>query len=159
MESLEEVEALTFLAKADVAHIAVIDMGEPYVTPIAFVLDRRRILFRSGPGRRLTALRRHPAVSLEACCLDRATGDWVSVIASGKAEEFTDDLMSAHTVELLTQKYDQILGTPLAFSGLQPLPAMPHVIGIPIGRISGVCSRRGVLTKKHGSRSSTIEGY
>lgn len=159
MESLEEVEALNFLAKADVAHLAVIDMGEPYVTPIAFVLDRRRILFRSGPGRRLTALRRHPAVSLESCYLDRATGDWVSVIASGNAEEFTDDLMSNHTIELLTHKYRQILGTPLAFSGLQPLPAMPHVIGIPIGRISGVCSRREHLTKRPGTRSTTIEGY
>lgn len=50
MELLTESEALSNLAKADLTHIAVIDMGEPYVTPIAFAVDRRRVPFRSGPG-------------------------------------------------------------------------------------------------------------
>lgn len=147
MEPLTESEAFDFLAKADVAHIAVIDMGEPYVTPMTFVVEGRRILFRSGPGRRLDALRRHPAVTLEACYLDHSTGDWVSVIATGDAEELTDDLTSALTVGLLTHKYSQILGTPVALSGLQPLPEIAHVIGIPIHRITGVTSRRGLLVR------------
>lgn len=151
MESLEEIDALDFLAKADVAHIAVIDKGEPYVTPIAFVLDRRRILFRSGPGRRLTALRRHPSVSLEACYLDRVTGDWVSVIASGAAKETTDAFTNTFTINLLTAKYRQILGTPLSLSGLQPLHDMAHVISVPIGQISGVCSKSGLLATRPGS--------
>jgi nitroimidazol reductase NimA-like FMN-containing flavoprotein (pyridoxamine 5'-phosphate oxidase superfamily) len=148
METLSELEAFDFLGAADIAHIAVVDMGEAYVTPMAFVLDERRILFRSGPGRRLAALRRHPVVSFEACYLERATGDWVSVIASGTAEELTDDLMNTHTVTLLMYKYGHILGTPLALPGLQTLTGMAHVIGVPIARISGVCSSRRLLTNR-----------
>lgn len=155
METLSELEALDFLSAADVAHIAVIDMGEAYVTPMAFVLDERRILFRSGPGRRLAALRRHPVVSIETSYLDRATGDWVSVIASGTAEEVAGDLMNTRTVTLLMHKYGQILGTPLALSGLQTLTGMTHVIRVPIARISGVCSSHRLLANRSPDRRRT----
>lgn len=96
-------------------------------------------------------------MSVEACFLHRATGNWLSVIASGRAEEFTDDLMSKHTVELLTRKYRQVLGTPLQYSGLEPLPAMPHVIGVAINQISGACSRREAINRDFDPRSPTME--
>lgn len=146
MEALTEAEALEFLASADVAHLAVVDANGPYVTPQAFVVDGRQVLFRSGPGRRLDAIRRHPEVSLEACYLDHRTGDWLSVIASGPARVTSDQYSALEAVGLLTNKYRRLLDVPLAMSGLQPLMDMSFVVQVVIQEISGVCSNRRAIT-------------
>jgi len=46
MEDLSEQQAREFLAAADVGHLAVIDRGRPYVTPMSFVVDGDTILLR-----------------------------------------------------------------------------------------------------------------
>ena len=50
MEPISESEARRLLEEEMVAHIGVIVDGEPYVTPMSFVVDGNRILFRTKPG-------------------------------------------------------------------------------------------------------------
>ena len=53
---MSDAEALDFLEHEMVAHVGVIDDGKPYVTPMSFALDGRRLLFRTKPGRRFEAI-------------------------------------------------------------------------------------------------------
>ena len=52
------------------AHIGVLSEGEPYVTPMSFVVDDNRILFRTKPGKRYEAMMKNPVVSIEASTFD-----------------------------------------------------------------------------------------
>lgn len=143
MEPISEEEALQLLAGAMVAHIGVIRDGKPYVTPMSFVLDGRRLLFRTKPGMRLEAIEANPSVSIEVSDFDEVTGDWVSVVVTGSAAERTDEPTTTRTVELLFQKYESVLGSPLGHGGLQPMATFPHVIEVTIEGITGMSSGRG----------------
>ncbi|HSJ85563.1 MAG TPA: pyridoxamine 5'-phosphate oxidase family protein [Acidimicrobiia bacterium] len=143
MEPISEAEALEFLRDAMVAHIGVIHEGEPYVTPMSFVVDGRRLLFRTKPGKRFEAIESHPKVCIEVSRYDESTGDWTSVLVRGQAVERTDDATTERAVELLREKYSAALGSPLGHGGLQPLASFPHVVEVPIEEISGMASGRG----------------
>ncbi len=143
MESITREEALLFLAEASVAHIGVISQGKPYVTPMSFVLDGERILFRTKPGTRFEGMLDNPTVCIEVSRYDDETGDWMSVIVTGTAAETDDDATKALTVERLLQKYQQALGSPLAWGGMQPMADFPHVVEVKIEEISGMSSGRG----------------
>lgn len=143
VEPISDDEAIQFLAEALVAHIGVVDDGRPYVTPISFVLDGRRLLFRTKPGKRLEAIEANPNVCVEVSRFDEETGDWVSVVISGTAREHTDDATTSRTVELLFDKYEAFLGSPLGHGGLQPMASFPHVMEVTIEEISGMSSGRG----------------
>ncbi len=143
MEPMTEDEALEFLREAMVAHIGVVSEGEPYVTPMSFVLDGRRILFRTKPGKRLEAIEASPVVSIEVSAFDETTGVWVSVVVKGRAIERADDETAARAVELLLEKYQAVLGSPLGHGGLQPMATFPHVIEVPIEEITGMTSGSG----------------
>ena len=58
-------------------------LGEPYVTPMSFVVDSDRILFRTNPGKRHEAMLENPVVSIEASTFDEETGTG-SVSSSGE---------------------------------------------------------------------------
>ena len=83
-------EATDFLSDARVAHLGLATNGKPHVTPMGFVVDDGLILFRSQPGRKLEAIAESQAVRIEVCSFDESTGDWQSVIVSGRAAEVTD---------------------------------------------------------------------
>ena len=143
MEPISEAEALEFLRDAMVAHIGVIHEGEPYVTPMSFAVDGRRLLFRTKPGKRFEAIESHPKVCIEVSRYDESTGDWTSVLVRGQAVERTDGATTERAVELLREKYSAALGSPLGRGGLQPLASFPHVVEVPIEEISGMSSGRG----------------
>ena len=126
-----------------VAHIGVLSEGEPYVTPMSFVVDGDRILFRTKPGKRHEAILENPAVSIEASTFDTETGDWTSVIVRGRAAEVDDDATISLTVQLLFRKYGEVLGSPLSRGGIQPTASFPHVVQVPINEITGMTSGRG----------------
>ncbi len=144
MEALTTEEAYAFMQKALVAHIGVIADGAPYVTPMSFVLEENRILFRTKPGQRFEALVANPRVCIEASRYDEESGDWVSVIVSGDAAVVEDDETRQLTVQLLLRKYEDVLGSPLSRGGLQPMAGFPHVVQVDIEEISGLSSGRGV---------------
>ncbi len=143
MEPISEAEAREFLSGEMVAHIGVVSNGEPYVSPMSYVLDGKRLLFRTKPGRRFEALEANPRVSIEVSRFDEATGDWISVIIQGRALERTDTETTTLAVEKLLQKYEQVLGSPLSRDGFQAIPDFPHVVEVSIDEISGMVSGRG----------------
>jgi nitroimidazol reductase NimA-like FMN-containing flavoprotein (pyridoxamine 5'-phosphate oxidase superfamily) len=144
MDPLTELEAREFLSEAKVAHIGVVSNGVPYVSPMSYVLDDNRILFRTKPGRRFEALIANPAVSIEVSRFDDASGDWMSVIVEGNAVERTDAETTTRAVELLLEKYEKVLGSPLSRSGFQAMATFPHVVEVAIDEISGMASGRGL---------------
>jgi nitroimidazol reductase NimA-like FMN-containing flavoprotein (pyridoxamine 5'-phosphate oxidase superfamily) len=144
MDPLTELEAREFLSEAKVAHIGVVSNGVPYVSPMSYVLDGNRILFRTKPGRRFEALIANPTVSIEVSRFDDASGDWMSVIVEGQAVERTDTETTTRAVELLLEKYEKVLGSPLSRSGFQAMATFPHVVEVAIDEISGMASGRGL---------------
>jgi nitroimidazol reductase NimA-like FMN-containing flavoprotein (pyridoxamine 5'-phosphate oxidase superfamily) len=143
VEPISDEEALRLLAEALVAHIGVVEDGKPYVTPMSFVLDGRRLLFRTKPGKRFEAIGANPSVCVEVSSFDEEAGDWVSVVITGTARELTDEATTSRTVELLFDKYESFLGSPLGHGGLQPMASFPHVIEVTIDEITGMSSGRG----------------
>ncbi len=137
MEDLSEQQARDFLAAAQVGHLAVIDNGKPYVTPMSFVLQEDTILLRTGFGRRLEAIRANPDVCVEVSHFEAETGDWTSVVAEGRAHEVDDAEVEATAVQLLLQKYEAAIGSPFRMSVVQPLPTWHVVVAIEIQEIGG----------------------
>ncbi len=143
MEPISEAEAFEFLGEAMVAHLGVVLDGEPYVTPMSFVVDGRRLLFRTKPGKRFEAIEENPKVCVEVSRFDDESGDWVSVVIKGTAVERTDEPTTSHAVEMLLEKYAAVLGSPLGTGGLQPMASFPHVLEVSIDEITGMSSGRG----------------
>jgi len=144
MDTLSREEALEVLATLPVAHLGMVEEGHPYVTPMSFVLDEERILFRTVAGRKLDCLRANPSVCVEASRYDEESGDWVSVIIDGTAVEVDDDSVKQKLVSLLFRKYEHVMGSPLSTGdGLQAIAGQPHVIEVTINDLSGMVSGRG----------------
>jgi len=145
METLTRDEALEILIEEPVAHLGVISNGVPYVTPMSFVVADGRVRFRTMAGRKLDAIRANPAVSIEVSRYDGETGAWVSVIVEGNAYLVDDDASRQETIALLFAKYEDVIGSPLSGGGgLAPLGGHPYVIEVPIDRIVGMSSGRGI---------------
>ena len=140
MQPVSEYETMMFLRSAPIAHIGVISEEEPYVTAVSFVVVGRELRFRTGPGRRLDALRARPRVCVEVCSMEADSGEWMSVVAWGDAREETAADVVVETVELLLEKYRDVLGDPIRFTGLQPLPAFPHVVTVELDTVTGMRS-------------------
>ncbi len=145
MQPVSEYETMMFLQSAPIAHVGVISDDEPYVSAVSFVVVGRELRFRTGPGRRLEALRSRSRVCVEVCSMETPSGDWMSVVAWGEAREVTASDVVAETVELLLDKYRDLLGDPIRFTGLQPLPAFPHVIAVELDTITGMRSGSPIL--------------
>ncbi|HWL48839.1 MAG TPA: pyridoxamine 5'-phosphate oxidase family protein [Acidimicrobiia bacterium] len=137
-------EATGFLRHTLVAHLGLVSDGKPYVTPMAFVVDDGRILFRTRPGRKLEAIVENPAVCIEACSFDESTGEWQSVIVNGTAAQVTDPAVGEHAVTLLLEKYASQLGPPMGIGALQPLASTSHVIEVVIDQVSNMTSGIGL---------------
>ena len=152
MESITVEQSKRFLHESLVAHVGVISEGEPYVTPMSFVVDGDRILFRTKPGKRHEAILENPLVSIEASTFDTETGDWTSVIVRGRAAEVDDDATISLTVQLLFRKYGEVLGSPLSRGGIQPMASFPHVVQVPIDEITGMNSGGGFAMRTRPGR-------
>lgn len=143
MDQLTRDEALQLLNTTPVAHLGLISDGAPYVTPMSFVVDGEEILFRTMAGKKLNALRDNPNVCVEVSQFDEETGEWASVIVTGTATEVADRNKGERAVQLLFDKYANVLGDPLSRGGLQPMPGLPYLVSVKIEQITGVSSGRG----------------
>ena len=152
MEPLTEEQARRLLTEARVAHIGVISDGEPYVTPMSFVVDGARILFRTKPGKRLAAIEASPIVSIEASSFDEASGEWRSVIVRGTATVTDDPSMARITVEKLLAKYEEAIGSPLSRGEMQPLASFPHIVAVEIEQMTGMASSGPFSTRTRPGR-------
>ncbi len=141
MEELALERCRDLLSRIEVAYVGVISEEEPYVTPVSFVLRGDTILFRTGPGRRLEAIRDAPVVCVTVSFVDPASGAWESVIAWGKAAVVEDRALEAEAVALLLDKYRHTSGARLWWGVPELLPGAAVVVAVPIERISGRSSR------------------
>ena len=144
MEQLTREQAFDVLNREPVAHLGIVIDGEPYVTPMSFVVDDDRSLFRTMAGRKLDGLRAHPKVCIEVSSYDDETGDWESVMVLGTAQFVDDPSTRQVTIAQLFSKYEKVMGSPLsAGGGLMPLGGQPYVIEVSIEEISGMSSDGG----------------
>lgn len=152
MDTISREQAMDILRDAMVAHLGLVSEGEPYVTPMSFIVQDERILFRTQPGRKLRAIRENPRVCIEVSRFDDESGDWVSVIVLGTAAESKDRQTGELAVQMLLQKYSKALGSPLNRGGLQPVPGLPHVIEVAIEEVTGVSSGGGFTARTRPGR-------
>lgn len=153
MEPLTREQALDLLSSRPVAHLGVVRDGRPYVTPMSFVVDGDRILFRTMAGEKLDGLKANPFVCIEVASYDEQTGDWASAIVKGEATEVEDQDVQSLTTSLLFRKYGDVLGSPLSRGGgMQPIQGLPHVIQVTIDEVSGMSSGSGWSTRTRPGR-------
>ena len=88
LEWLTHEECLALLADDEIGRVAFAVGGTAEVFPVNYVLDGEAIVFRTGPG---TKLSKGPAarVTFEIDAFDRATRSGWSVVAFGRLEEVT----------------------------------------------------------------------
>lgn len=120
MHELNPEECRALLANGEVAHVAVIADGEPYVTPVSYVMVGGDLFFRTGEGRRLHAIRASERVCVEVCRTDPGAAHWDSVVAWGKPEVIADEQLAADVATNLLEKYRPLIPSPLAFSWAPP---------------------------------------
>lgn len=130
-------QAIAFLVAQDVGHLAVIDNGEPYVSPLSFVVAGDVLYFRTRPGRRLTALKANPRLCVEVSTVDDAAGMWSSVCVWGNAEILKDPSREADVVAMLLGKYADAAEPVLSFAKGPNLGHEASVVAVPIDAITG----------------------
>lgn len=143
MEPITDAQCARLLAEEPVAHMGVVSQDEPYVTAISFVHLGDSIFFRTGPGRRLSALQEGGRVCIEVSRYSSDEGDWESVIVWGTARVVEDTGLEADVIGLLLVKYREVFGSALAFSRPSPLAPEEVVVEVPIDEMTGRASGSG----------------
>lgn len=131
--------ALEYLSEQRVAHVGVVDGDEPYVTPLSFVIDGRKLMFRTHVGRRIEAIRRAPRVCIEASSYDETSYEWFSVIAWGDAREATEQEVEG-CLQLLFDKYRDQYASAAAVSRPEIIGGMIKVMVVPIDELTSATS-------------------
>lgn len=82
--------------------LALWDSDHPDIFPINYTVDHGTLIFRTGEGTKLEALRRGLPVALEADGVDPDTGIAWSVVAKGSAEllSSTEDIVGSFSLRL-----------------------------------------------------------
>ena len=143
MEPTTHAQCVRLLAEEPVAHMGVISEQDPYVTAISFVHYEDAIYFRTGPGRRLTAIQDGNRVCIEVSRYSNDEGDWESVLAWGSGRVVEDPGLEADVIGLLLVKYREVFGSALAFSRPSPLAPEEVVVEVPIDEMTGRASGSG----------------
>ena len=135
MNDLSRDEAIEILQTQNVAHIGVLSDGEPYVTPLSFVILGDELCFRSVAGRRLSAVKDHPRVCIEASAGDDST--WQSVVAWGDAYVVDDPNRQGEVIAAILSKYSRSIDSMLSFSASGAVSEEGAVVAVPLTDISG----------------------
>lgn len=135
MNELTPEQCRQLLSETMVGHMGVLSEGEPYVSPISYVLLQGSICIRTGPGRRIDAIREHPRVCIEVSRTEPGSGAWESVIAWGDAHLVEDDRRAQEIIAAILAKYREVMGSPLSPGSSMPEAAV--LIEVPIEDLSG----------------------
>ncbi|MHA6794215.1 pyridoxamine 5'-phosphate oxidase family protein [Pseudonocardia bannensis] len=101
LETLDRDACLALLSTVAIGRVAwATSTGAVVVLPVNFVLDGETIVFSTGPGEKLTAVREGRQVSFEADDVEEAIHTGWSVLITGTAE-VVDDPEQAHRIERL----------------------------------------------------------
>lgn len=137
MDEMTRDQAFEFLIAQAVGHLAVIDDGEPYVSPLSFVVADEVLYFRTLPGRRLAALKENPRLCVEVSSVDDQAGMWSSVCIWGNGEVVTDPNRQADVVGMLLEKYADASEPVLSFAKGPNFGFEASVVAVPIDEITG----------------------
>ncbi len=143
MRELNRAVAQQLLDHEPVARIGVVADGDPYVTAISFVVDDNEVLFRTGAGKRLDALRAHPRVCIEISNYDVVTGEWSSVVIFGRATVVDDPARTTTAERLLREKYRRLSSSALVFPA--EAPDEGWIVAVAIEELSARTSGSGLL--------------
>ena len=142
-------ECERILAEGRVAHIACSSEGQPYVTPMSYVIVDGDFYFRTGTGRRDDAIRANPR-----CCIDvtilREGEAWESVVFWGDARFIDDPEERSSVVAALLSKYhsDSAMGSPSPST----LPVEHPIVAITPESVTGRASGGGLTSKTRPGR-------
>lgn len=120
-----------------VAHVACVSRGQPYVTPLSYVMLGDDFVFRTLPGRRIDSLEVDPRVCVEVTLLFDDDGEWQSVVFWGDARTVNDPAAKSAVVTAFLRKYQT---PPLGGAGPPSLAGYRTVAITPehmTGRASG----------------------
>ena len=139
MIDLTPEECARVLEEGYVAHIGLISDGVPYVTPMSYVVVGDDVCFRTGPGRRVDALRADPRCCVEVTIL-RESDTWESVLFWGAARFIEEPGARADVVAAILRKYHT--ESPLGSSSPAFLPKEHPIIAITPEDVTGRASGR-----------------
>lgn len=142
-------ECRRILAEGRIAHIACTSEGEPYVTPMSYVIIEGDLYFRTGPGRRVNALREQPHVCVEVTIL-RGGDAWESALFWGRARFVEDSTTRSEVVAALLRKYHT--ESALGASTPSVLPKEHPIVAITPQRLTGRASGGGLTPKTRPGR-------
>ena len=91
LEVLERDECLRLLSHNRIGRVAVVDGGTPLLLPVAYALDGDDVIFRTGAGSKLAAVRHGSPAAFEIDGADEVGRTGWSVVATGHTEEVVDD--------------------------------------------------------------------
>lgn len=147
MIELTREECDRVLAEADTVYVACLANGEPYVTPMSFVVIDEAVCFRTGKGKRSDALEADPRVCIVAD-ITTADGGWRSVIIWGEAERVDQD-RETDVIAALLHKYGE---SGFEVSAAQHLPVERPVYAVTPERMSGRSSGSLLSPETHPGR-------
>lgn len=107
--ALNEEECRNLLARGELGRLAVVADGKPDIFPVNYVVDGRRILFRTAPGTKLDIISSSPDVAFEVDEFDDTSA--ASVVVKGVARhlDLPRDIDTAENLALTpwipTSKY------------------------------------------------------
>ncbi len=104
---LNESEAWAVINAGRMGHLGCIDHDEPYVVPINYLADEGRLYSHSLPGRKISALRRHPRACVQVAQI-RNDFHWQSAIAFGDFEEITDQSERKEILRRLLDRFPEL---------------------------------------------------
>ncbi len=101
-EDLPVHECWALLRGVSVGRLAVWDTDHPEIFPINYTVDHGTLVFRTGDGTKLAAVRSGHPVAFEADGVDPDTGIAWSVVVKGSSEPMssTDDLLDSFSLRL-----------------------------------------------------------
>ncbi|MGN6394442.1 MAG: pyridoxamine 5'-phosphate oxidase family protein [Mucilaginibacter sp.] len=99
--SQEQIEQL--LKRQVTGRLACTDRGTPYIVPVNYVYDGKRIVSHSTPGKKIDMMRKNPKVCFQVDEI-KTVFNWQSVIAWGRFEEITDMDEKERAMQALTHR-------------------------------------------------------
>jgi len=132
---LSEDECVAALAGQRVGRLAFAADGEVEIFPVAFVLDRSAVVFRSGLGTKLLAALDRIAVAFEVDQFEQASRSGWSVLVKGTCEEVADSAALARLEATAFENWLEFPHRSAAYRWIRILPYSitgralpPHVI-------------------------------
>lgn len=94
IEIIERRECLELLAKDDFGRVGVLDGGHPLILPVNYAMDGEQVVFRSGEGTKLGAIRGPACFEIDGHDSVAKTG-W-SVVVRGRLDEVLPQQQDAY---------------------------------------------------------------